>query len=238
MHNNTCGHLVEMLAVLLRADLPAAEKHTLGLVYKITQRNMLQTWPGERLQLRATTMRVGGLLGEIAEFETRRLDFLIQTKATLVEVSETLYNPRGAAKATHLPQLIHFLDLKQTVAWIQVVLPEALTNPRLQRATLHQTLGLLGRINEIFLFTPRPEGFIIFNGNLHLPNIEGIMTPQRTWIWINNPHHPSAPINNATSPHYPTRKPGIGSLVTLVDEQLEALVVAIEKNTGRRSGCT
>ena len=229
LHNNTCGHLVEMLAALLRADLPAAERHTLGLLHKISQHNMLQTWPGERLQLRATTMRVGGLLGELAEFEARRLDFMITTKATLLEVCETLYNPRGAATATHVPQLAHFLDLKPTVTWILVVLPEDLTHPRLQLATLHQTLGLLGGINEIFLFKPRPEGFIIFNGNLHLPNIDGIITPQGTWIGINNPQYPSPPIRTATSPHYPTRRPEIGSLVTLVDEQLEATVVAIEQ---------
>ena len=70
---------------------------------------------------------------------------------------------------------------------------------------------------------------MIFNGNLHLPNIDGIMTPQRTWIGINNPQHPSAPICTATSPHYPTRRPDIGSSVTLVDEQRETIVVAIEQ---------
>jgi len=55
------------------------------------------------------------------------------------------------------------------------------------------------------------------------------MTPQRTWIEVNNPQHPSAPIRAATSPHNPTRRPDIGSSVTLVDEQHEAIVVAIEK---------
>jgi len=217
LHNNTCCHLVEMLETLLRADLPAAQRDKLDLLCKISQHNVLQTWPGERLQLRATTTRVEGLLGELAEFEARRLGFLIITKEILLEVCETLYNPRGAATATHTPQLAHFLDLKPTVTWIQVVLPEDLTHPRLQLAALHQTLGPLGDINEIFLFRPRPEGFIIFNGNLHFPNIDGIMIPQRTWIGTNNPQHPSAPICTATSPHYPTRRPDIGSLVTLVD---------------------
>jgi len=200
-HNNTCGHLVETLEALLRADLPAAERNKLDLLCKISQHNLLQTWPGERLQLGATTTRVEGLLGELAEFETRRLGFLITTKEILLEVCETLYNPRRATTATHTPQLTHFLDLKPTVTWIQVVLPEDLTHPRLQLKALHQTLGLLGDINEIFLFKPRPEGFIIFNGNLHFPNIDGILTPQRTWIGINNPQHPSAPIRTATSPH-------------------------------------
>jgi len=228
-HNSTCGHLVERLAALLRADLPAAERHTLGLLHKISQHNILRAWPGTQLQLQATTMRVGGLLGEVAEFEARRLDFILMTKATLLEVCETLYNPRRVSTATHTPQLAHFLDLKPTAKWIQVVLPEDLTHPRLQRATLHQTLGLLGDINAIFLFEPRPEGFIIFTGNLQLPNIDGILTPQGTWIVINNPYYLSPPIRDATSPHYPTRKPGIGSLVTLVDQQLEGTVVAIEQ---------
>jgi len=190
---------------------------------------MLQTWPGERLQLGATTPRVEGLLGEIAEFEARRLSFLITTKETLLEVCETLYNPSGAATATYTPRLAHFLDLKPTVTWIQFALPEDLTHPPLQVTALHETLGPLGDINEIFLFKPRPEGFKIFNGNLHFPNIDGIMTPQRTWIGMNNPQHPSAPICAATSPHYPTRRPDIGSSVTLVDEQREAIVVAIEQ---------
>jgi len=44
LHNNTCGHLVEMLtAMLLRADLPASERHTLGLFSKISQHNILKT---------------------------------------------------------------------------------------------------------------------------------------------------------------------------------------------------
>jgi len=56
-------------------------------------------------------MRVDGLLGELAEFQARRLDFLIATRATLLEVCEILYNPEGATTTTHLPQRVHFLDL-------------------------------------------------------------------------------------------------------------------------------
>jgi len=229
LHNNTCCHLVEMMEALLSADLPAAERNKLDMLCKISQYYMLQTWPGERLQLGATTTRVEGLLGEIAEFEARRLGFLITTKEILLEVCETLYNPRGAATATHTPRLAHFFDSKPMVTWIQFTLPEDLTHPPLQLAALHETLGPLGDINEIFLFKPRAEGFIIFNGSLHFPNINGIMTPQRTWIVINNPQHSSAPICTTTSPHYPTRRPDIGSSVTLVDEQREATVVAIEQ---------
>jgi len=147
-----------------------------------------------RLQLEATTLGFEGPLSEIAEFETRRLGFLITTKETLLEVYDTLSNPRGTATVTYTPRFAHFLDLKPAVT-----------------------------------FKPRPEDFIIFNGNLHFPNIDGIMTPKRTWIGIHNPQHPSAPICSATSPHYPTRRPDIGSSVTLVDEQHEAIVVAIEQ---------
>jgi len=229
LHNNTCRQLVGILEALLLANLPAAERNKLDILRKISQQNMLQTWPGERLQLGVATLGLEGLLSEIAEFEARRLGFLITTKETLLEVCETLYNPRGAATATYTPRLTHFLDLKPTVTWIQFVLPEDLTHPPLHLTALHETLGPLGDINEIFLFKPRPEGFIIFNGNLHFPNIDGIMTPQRTWIGIHNPQHPSAPICSATSPHYPTRRPDIGSSVTLVDEQQEAIVVAIEQ---------
>ena len=84
-------------------------------------------------------MRIDSLLGEVAEFESRRLDFMIATRATLLEVCENLYNLEGAAKATQLPQRVHFLDGKPTATWIQVTLPEKLTDPRLQRATLHKT---------------------------------------------------------------------------------------------------
>jgi len=170
-----------------------------------------------------------GPLSEIAEFETRRLGFLITTKETLLEVYDTLSNPRGTATVTYTPRLAHFLDLKPAVTWIQFVLPEDLTHPPLQLTALHETFGPLGDIYEIFLFRPRPEGFIIFNGNLHFPNTDGIMTPQRTWIGIHNPQHPSAPICSVTSPHYTTRRPDIGSSVSWVDEQHEAIVVVIEQ---------
>jgi len=218
-----------MMETLLPANMPAAERNKLDTLCKISQQSMLQTWPGERLQLGATTLGFEGPLSEIAEFETRRLGFLINTKETLLEVYETLSNPRGTVTATYTPRLEHFLDLTPAVTRIQFVLPEILTHPPLQLDALHETLGPLGDINEIFLFKPRPEGFIIFNGNLHFPNIEGILTPQRTWIGIHNPQHSSAPICSAISPHYPTRRPDIGSSVTLVDKQREAIVVAIEQ---------
>jgi len=99
LHNNKCGCLVEMLTtMLLRTDIPVSERHTLGLLSEISLHNILETWPGERLRRRATTMRVDSLLGEVAEFESRRLDFLIATRATLLDVCENLYNLEGAAK--------------------------------------------------------------------------------------------------------------------------------------------
>ena len=94
-----------------------------------------------RLQLEATTLGFEGPLSEIAEFETRRLGFLTTTKETLLEVYDTLSNPRGTATATYTPRLAHFLDLKPAVTWIQFVLPEDLTHPPLQLAALHETFG-------------------------------------------------------------------------------------------------
>jgi len=100
-HNNICGRLVEMLTtMLLRTDIPASERYTLGLLSKISLHNILKTWPGERLRRRATTMSSDSLLGEVAEFESRSLDFMMATRATLLEVCENLYNLKGEAKAT------------------------------------------------------------------------------------------------------------------------------------------
>jgi len=47
LHNNTCGQLVEMLtAMLRRADLPSSERHTLGLLSKISYTRLaLQNLP-------------------------------------------------------------------------------------------------------------------------------------------------------------------------------------------------
>jgi len=215
LHNNTCSHLTMMLEVLLPATLRTAERDKLDLLCKISQQNMLHTWPGDWLQSTVTTPGFEGPLSEIAELETRQLGFLNNIKETLLEVYDTLSNPRGTTTATYTPRLTHFLDLKPALTWIQFVLPEDFTHPPLQLAALHETYGPLGEITEIFLFKPRPEGFIIFNGNLHIPNIDGIMAPQHFWIGIHNPQQSSAPICTATSPHYPTRRPGIGSFVTL-----------------------
>jgi len=81
--------------------------------------------------------------------------------------------------------------------------------------TLQETFGPLGEIAEIFLFEPRPEGFIIFHGSLQIPNFDGILSPQHSLIMIKNPNHSSSPIRSTAAPHYPTRRPAIGTLVTL-----------------------
>ena len=111
LHNANCDHLVEMLtATLLRAGIPDSEKHTLGLLSKICQHNVLETWPGARLRRQATTRIPRSFMGEFAEFETRRLDFMTETRETLLEVFENLYHPERAATANHLLQCRHILD--------------------------------------------------------------------------------------------------------------------------------
>jgi len=133
LHNTNCDHLVEMLtATLLRADIPGPERHTLGLLSKICQHNVLETWPGAQLRRRAITRIPRSLMGEFAEFETRRLDFMTETRETLLEVCENLYYPERAAIANHSLQCKHILDLMPTSTWIQVVLPAHLTDSRLQ----------------------------------------------------------------------------------------------------------
>jgi len=102
-----------------------------------------------------------------------------------------------------------------------------------QSATLQETFGPLGEIAEIFLFKPRPEGFIIFHGSLKTPNIDEILSPQHSLIMIKNPNHSSPPIRSAAAPHYPTRRQALDTLVTLTlrgRDRHEATVVAIEQN--------
>ena len=86
---------------------------------------------------------------------------------------------------------------------------------------------------ERFLFEPRPEGFIIFHGRLQIPNFDGTLSPQHGLISFNTPYHPSLPILSTAAPHHPTRRPAIGTLVTLSSQGCnrgEATVVAIEQN--------
>jgi len=117
--------------------------------------------PGDRLQPEISTPGFNVGISKIAEFETLRLGFLITIKETLLGVYDRLTNPHETATATQPPQIAHFLDMKPALTWIQFILPEDLTHSPLQLATLQDTFGPLGEISEIFLFEPRPEGFII-----------------------------------------------------------------------------
>ena len=101
LHNTNCDHLVEMLtATLLRADIPGSEKHTLSLLSKICQHNVLETWPGARLQRQATSRIPRSLMGEFAEFETRRLDFMTETRETRWRSARTCTTWRGRPSPT------------------------------------------------------------------------------------------------------------------------------------------
>jgi len=122
--------------------------------------------------------------------------------------------------------------MKPALTWIQFILPEDLTHSPLQLATLQDTFGPLGEIAEIFLFDPRPEGFVFFHDSLYIPNFDGILAPQHSLIRIKNPKHSSPPICSTAEHKYPTRRPAIGTLVTLSlrgSDQYEATVVAIEQ---------
>ena len=135
-------------------------------------------------------------------------------------------NPNTTEPTNHPPQLALLLDIKPALTWIQYKLPEELTHSIPQLATLQATFGLLGDIAEIFLFEPRPEGFIIFYGSVQIPNFDEIYTPNYGLIKI-------PPIRSTPAPHYPTRRPAIGTLVTLPAQgrgRHEAMVIAIERN--------
>jgi hypothetical protein len=73
--------------------------------------------------------------------------------------------------------------------WESEVLPVELTHSSVKSTTLQDTFGIFGEIGEIFLFAPKPEGFIIFHGNLKIPNIDVIVSPQHNLILIKNPNY-------------------------------------------------
>jgi len=232
-HSNFCRRLVMILGELPAETIPMAESNKLEQLYKISQQRMLLGWPGDRLQPEIFTPGFDVVISEVPEFQTLRLGFLITIKETLLAVYNRLTNPHRTTTATQLPQLAHFLDMKPALTWIQFILPEDLTHSPLQLATLHDTFGPLGEIVEIFLFDPRPEGFIIFHDRLHIPNFDGILAPQHSLIRIKTPKYSSPPICSTAAPHYPTRRPAIGTLVTLSlrdSDQHEVTVVAIDQN--------
>jgi len=232
-HNSIYHLLTVMLEELPAEAIPTADSKKFQQLHRILQQSRMPGWPGGCLQPEISTLEFDGVISEIAEFETLRLGFLIMIKETLLTVYDKLTNPPMTEVINQPPQLAHLLDVKPAMTWIQFILPEELIDPTLQRATLQATFGSLGKIAEIFLFEPRPEDFIILNGSLQIPNFEGILSPQHGLIMIKTPGHPSLPIQSTAAPHYPTRRPAIGTLVTLSSQghgQLEATIVAIEQN--------
>ena len=232
-HNSICHHLTLMLEELPAEAIPTAEGKKLQQLHRILQLSRMPDWPGECLQPEISTPGFDVVISEIAEFETLRLGFLSTIKETILTVYDKLTNPNMTESTNHLTQLAHLLDIKPALTWIQYILPEELTHSTLQLATFQTTFGSLGEIAEIFLFEPRPEGFIIFYGSLQISNFDGILSPQHCLIMIKNPSHPSLPICSTAAPHYPTRRPAIGTLVTLSSQgrgRHEATVVAIQQN--------
>jgi len=68
---------------------------------------------------------------------------------------------------------------------------------------------------------------------VQIPNFDGIYAPHYGLIKIKNPSHLPPPIRSTPAPHYPTRRPVIGTLVTLPAQgrgRHEAMVIAIERN--------
>jgi len=222
-----------MLEELPTEAIPTADGKILQQIHRTLQNSMMPGWPVEWLQSETSTPGFDVVISEIAEFETLRLGFLITIKETLLGVYDKLTNIHMTEMANHPPQLTHLLDMKPALTWVQFILPEELMHSPLQSATLQEIFGPLGEIAEIFLFKPRPEGFIIFHGSLKIPNIDEILSPQHSLIMIKNPNHSSPPIRSAAAPHYPTRRPALGTLVTLTSrdrDRHEATVVAIEQN--------
>jgi len=95
-------------------------------------------------------------------------------KETILTVYDKLTNPNMAEPTNLPPQITLLLDTKPALTWIHYRLPDELTHSIPQLATLQATFGLLGDIAEIFLFEPRPEGFIIFYGSVQIPNFDEI----------------------------------------------------------------
>jgi len=228
-HNSICHRLTLMLEDLPTEAIPTAEGKKLQQMHRILQLSRMLDWPKECLQPETSTQGFDLVISEITEFETLRLGFLHTIKETILTVYDKLTNPNTTEPTNHPPQLVLLLDIKPALTWIQYKLPEELTHSILQLATLQATFGSLGDIAEIFLFEPRSESFITFYGSVQIPNFDGILAPHHGLIMIKNPSYPSTLIRSTPAPHYPTRRPAIGKLVTGRSRH-EAMVVAIERN--------
>jgi len=225
-------------------DLPIEAIHTtvatkLQRLHSVIHLSSIREWPKTFLQPETSTPEFNSVISEIAEFETKRMGFLYMVKETILSVYDTLTNPDRLEPNNCPPKLLPLLDTQSALTWIQFELPEGLTLPLLQLPTLQATFGLVGDITEIFLFEPGPVGFIIFYDSVQIPNCEGILAQRHGLIKIKNPSYSSPPIRSSRDPHYPTRRPTIGTLVACPahDQDLRcrrqpysATVIAIERN--------
>ena len=194
---------------------------------------MLPIWPQEWLRPETCTAGFDDIISKIVQFESQRLGFLFTLKRTLLEMYDRLLSTLKPELEEPQPNLAPFLDVRMTLKWVQFILPAELTYSLLKSTTLHDTFGPFGEIAEIFLFTPQSEGFIIFHGHLKLPHIDVIVSPQHNLIQIKNPNYSSFQIRSGGAPHFPTRRPALGSPVTLpgmgYEPEVETVVV-IEQN--------
>ena len=147
LHNSTCHHLTVMLEELLDEATPTADSKKLQQLHSILQHSRMLGWPVGCLQPEISTPEFDVVISEIAEFETLRLGFLTMIKETLLAVYDRLTNPPMFELANQSPQLVHHLDMKPALTWIQFILLEELTHSTLQWATLQATLGSLGEIS-------------------------------------------------------------------------------------------
>ena len=213
-HNCTCCRIRQMLE-----DLPIEAIHKsvatkLQRLNSAIQLSNIWEWPRMFLQPETSTPDFSSVISEIAEFETKRMGFLQMVKETILSVYDTLTNPDRLKPDNGLPKLVPLLGTQSALTWIQFELPEGLTLPPLQLPALQTTFGLVGDIAEIFIFEPEPVGFIIFYDTVQIPNCEGILAQRHGLIRIKNPSYSSPPIRSSRNPHYPTRRPIIGTLVT------------------------
>ena len=124
------------------------------------------------LQPETSTPGFNSVISEIAEFETKRMGFLLMVKETILSIYDTLTNPDRFKPDNRLPKPVPLLGTQSALTWIQFELPEGLTLPLLQLPALQTTFGLVGDIAEIFIFEPEPVGFIIFYDTVKIPNCE------------------------------------------------------------------
>jgi len=227
-HNLVCHLLTEKLESLPKEAIPTTESKILLQILRNIQSSVLQDWPQEWVRPATNITGFDDIISEVAQFESQRLGFLHKLKITLLGLNESLSSTRETEIIAPQPYLAPLLEVRP-LAWVQFILPAELTNSHL----LHETFGLLGDVAEIFLFTPKPKGFVVFHDHFKIPNIDSLMSPQHHLILIKNPHYSSPPIRGALTLHFPTRRPSLDSLVTLPGlgtKPHTSTVVVIEQN--------